>query len=73
MAFKNGRKVHIDGEEWEWKVGKYSSLGTGDWWTWVYINSPTGKKYKVSTEGFSTAITPGKVKEYIETEILKKV
>lgn len=71
------RKVHLDGEAWEWQIGK----GVATHGSYIVIRSPlkivTSVPY--SEFGFERircptchqlsddrAVTPGKVKEYIE-------
>ena len=65
---KQIRKVHVDGLKWIW-IG-YRSLYT----TCIRIYSPSKQIYKITKNELTEdrEITPGIVKNYIESKILKK-
>jgi len=80
MAWKNERKVHVDGQEWQWVVVR-SGSNPG-----VLVRSPDRKVHRISYhdlypgldlkqdretgEWSGPGIAPNEVKEYIETYLI---
>jgi len=68
MAWKNSRKIHIDGQEWEWKVSKSRCWGRT---IWVCVRGPDGVARDIRFER-GDQIKPSAVKQHIEENFLEK-